>query len=240
MPHFFINSNSVNGSMIEFQEDYKHLVKSLRLRVGENLKLIDENGISYETTVQEIKPSSILTKIKKSYKSSRKLDFDLYLAQVPLRSDAQNLIIEKATELGVKKVYPLISQNCALSKDVIEKKVEKWGKIMVESSKQCERADIPTCTEPIGFDNILKTEKFGKIIAFCERNAEISLKNYLRENKIRKGEKILVIIGPEGGFTQKEFDFFTANKIPKITLGEMILRAETAVIVGLGNIIYEN
>ena len=240
MPHFFINSKSVCGDKVEFQEDYKHLVRVLRLKTGEKLKLIDENEMCYETVVQEIKSASICAKIEKSYKSTRKLGFDLYLAQVPLRSDAQNLIIEKATELGVKKVYPLMSKNCALAKSVIEKKVEKWGKIMVESSKQCERADIPNCAEPLDFENLLKIEKFDKIIAFCERNTDISLKKYLHENKIRKGEKILVIIGPEGGFTKEEFDFFTSNKIPKITLGEMILRAETAVIVALGNIIYEN
>lgn len=240
MPHFFINSKSVCDNKVEFQEDYKHLVKVLRLKTGEKLKLIDENGMIYETEVKEIKPASILAEIRKSYKSTRKLDFDLYLAQVPLRSDAQNLIIEKATELGVRKIYPLLSKNCALSKNVIEKKVEKWQKIMVESSKQCERADIPSCAEPVDFENLIKAEFFDKIIAFCERNTDISLKKYLRENKIKKGEKILVIIGPEGGFSKEEFDFFTSNNIPKVTLGEMILRAETAVIVALGNIIYEN
>ena len=240
MPQFFINSKSVNGQNIEFQEDYNHLVKSLRLKKGEKLKLIDENEMIYETSVTEIKKSTILTKIEKSYKSSRKLNFNLYLAQVPLRSDAQNIIIEKATELGVKKVYPLISKNCSLAKNVILKKIEKWGKIMVESSKQCERADIPICTQPYDIESLINAEKFDKIIAFCERNAEFSLKEFLRENPIKTGDNVLIIIGPEGGFTAEEFEFFSRNNIPKITLGEMILRAETAVIVALGNIIYEN
>ncbi|MBO7672295.1 16S rRNA (uracil(1498)-N(3))-methyltransferase [bacterium] len=240
MPHFFINSSEVKGNMIEFQEDYRHLVKSLRLRVGENLKLIDENQICYNTVVREIKSSSVVAEIEKSFKSQRELSFDLYLAQVPLRSDAQNLLIEKATELGVKKVYPLLSKNCSLSKDAVEKKVEKWAKIMVESSKQCERANIPVCAEPQDFKGLLKAEKFDRIIAFCERYEEITLKDYMHSNPISKGEKVLVIVGPEGGFDKSEFDFFTENKIPKITLGKMILRAETAVIVGLGNIIYEN
>ena len=240
MPHFFISSKEVNENIIEFQEDYKHLVKSLRLKEGEKLKLIDENEMSYETVVKKITPTTIIAEIEKSCKSTRKLNFNLYLAQVPLRSDAQNLLIEKATELGVKKVYPLISKNCALAKNVIEKKVEKWGKIMIEASKQCERANIPICNKPVDFNTLLQTEKFDKIIAFCERYSEISLKKYLTKNPIMSNEKILVIIGPEGGFTQDEFDFFTQNKISKISLGQMILKAETAVIAGLGNIIYEN
>lgn len=240
MPHFFINSKEVNGNIVEFSEDYKHLVKSLRLRTGEKLLLIDENAIQYETKVSEIRSASIVAQIEKKYPSKRELEFELYLAQSPLRSDAQNLLIEKATELGVKGIYPIMTDNCALAQSVVDKKVEKWQKIMLESSKQCERAKIPTCFAPEKLEKLLESENFDRIIAFCERNCELSLKNYLRENKIKPNEKILVIIGPEGGFSQREFEFFRSNeKIVNVTLGELILRAETAVIVGLGNIIYE-
>lgn len=240
MPHFFINSKEVNGNIVEFSEDYKHLVKSLRLRTGEKLLLIDENAIQYETKVSEIRSASIVAQIEKKYPSKRELEFELYLAQSPLRSDAQNLLIEKATELGVKGIYPIMTDNCALAQSVVDKKVEKWQKIMLESSKQCERAKIPTCFAPEKLEKLLESENFDRIIAFCERNCELSLKNYLRENKIKPNEKILVIIGPEGGFSQREFEFFRSNeKIVNVTLGELILRAETAVIVSLGNIIYE-
>lgn len=238
MPHFFIKSQDINGKEIEFSEDYKHLVKSLRLRVGERLLLMDENGIQYETRVNEIKPDSIVTIIEKSYASKRELNFELHLAQSPLRSDAQSLIVEKATELGIHAIHPIYTDNCALSKDIISKKVDKWQRIMVESSKQCERAKIPTCLPMTTLENVI--EGFDRIIAFCERHTEYPLKNYLRKNPIKKGEKVLVIIGPEGGFSEKEFEFFTSSGIVKASLGELILRAETAVIVGLGNIIYEN
>ncbi len=239
MPHFFINSENINNNNIEFSEDYRHLVKSLRLRVGEKLLLIDENSIQYETKVKEIKSSTIVAEILKKYPSKRELEFELYLAQTPLRSDAQNLLIEKATELGVKGIYPILTDNCAVAKNIVEKKVEKWQKIMIESSKQCERAKIPACFAPINLEKLIESESFDRIIAFCERNCELSLKNYLREYKIKPNEKILVIIGPEGGFSQNEFDYFQNNKkITCVTLGNLILRAETAVIVGLGNIIY--
>ncbi len=239
MPHFFINTKSINGQLIEFSDDYKHLVKALRLRVGERLLLMDENGVQYETCVQEIRPETIVAQIEKSYPSKRELEFELHLAQSPLRSDAQNLIIEKATELGIHTLLPVYTDNCALSKDVICKKIEKWQKIMVESSKQCERAKIPTCAPMTTLPDVIKCNKFTRVIAFCERHTELPLKKYLRENPIQKGEKVLVIIGPEGGFSEREFEFFTQEDIVKASLGELILRAETAVIVGLGNIIYE-
>ncbi len=238
MPHFFIKSDNVNNNEIEFSDDYKHLVKSLRLRIGENLLLIDEQGIQYETEVKEIKNTSIVTTIKNSYPSKRELEFELHLAQSPLRSDAQNLVVEKATELGVHTLHPIYTDNCALSKDVINKKIEKWQKIMVESSKQCERAKIPTCAPMTTLEKVI--HGYDKVIAFCERHTEFPLKEYLHQTPIKKGEKILIIIGPEGGFSEKEFNFFTKNNITKASLGELILRAETAVIVGLGNIIYES
>ncbi len=239
MPHFFINSKDLQGNEIEFSEDYKHLVKALRLRVGEKLLLMDENGIQYETRVKEIRSASIVSELEKSYPSKRELEFELHLAQSPLRSDAQNLIVEKATELGVHTLHPTYTDNCALSKDVITKKIEKWQKIMVESSKQCERAKIPTCAAMTTLQDVIKGD-FDRILAFCERHTEFPLKDYLRQTPIKKGEKVLVIIGPEGGFSEREFEFFSSNGIIKASLGELILRAETAVIVGLGNIIYES
>ena len=240
MPHFFIEVNNIKDKFITISdvENYRHISKSLRARIGEKLLLIDEKQIQYETVIKEISSKEIVCEIQKSYPSSRDLDFDLYLAQSPLRSDSQLTIMEKATELGVRGVYPVITDNCALAKSVLSKKHEKWQKIMYEASKQCERAKIPTCYEPTTLENVLKND-FDKILVLAERSTEISLKEYLTENPIKKGEKILVIIGPEGGFSQKEFDFFRVRNLPLITLGDLILKAETAVIVTLGNIVYE-
>ena len=110
---------------------------------------------------------------------------------------------------------------------------------MVESSKQCERAVIPTCAQ-LKTLNDININDYDKILAFCERHTEFPLKDYLRQTPIKKGEKILVIIGPEGGFSEKEFNLFDEKGFTKVSLGDLILRAETAVIVGLGNLIYES
>ena len=240
MPHFFVDSrNRVNNIItINDNENYRHIARALRARVGEKLLLIDETQIQYETVVVEINSSEIICEIEKSYPSKRDLDFDLYLAQSPLRSDAQLTIMEKATELGVRGVYPVITDNCALNKSVLEKKHEKWQKVMYEASKQCERAKVPTCFEPTTIEKVLENN-FDKVLVLAERSTEISFKQYLRENPIKKSEKVLVIIGPEGGFSQKEFDFFRGKSLPLISLGDLILKAETAVIVTLGDIVYE-
>ena len=236
MPHFFIDSNNKtdNKIIISDADNYRHIARSLRARCGEKLLLIDENQIQYETKISEINSKEVICEIEKSYLSKRDLEFDLYLAQSPLRSDAQLTIMEKATELGVRGVYPVFTDNCALRVN----KQEKWQKVMFEASKQCERAKIPTCFAPTTFEEILQKD-FDKIIVLAERSTEKNLKQYLSENPTKKGERILAIIGPEGGFSQKEFDYFRSKNLPLISLGDLILKAETAVIVTLGDIVYE-
>lgn len=241
MPQFLIDSKDIEDNKITIsdKDNYNHIVKSLRIKKGEKLLLIDENEIQYETVVNEITSKTISAGIKNSYKSNRKLNFKLYLAQAPLKSDAQSFVIEKATELGVDGVYPILTDNCALNKSAIEKKIPKWQRIMFEAFKQCERAYIPECYQLITLGKILKMKNEFKIIAFCERCTDFTLHEYCKSNPISKNDKIIVIIGPEGGFSQKEFEMFKDNSIPMLTLGNLILKAETAVIVALGNVIYE-
>ncbi len=274
MPHFFINSKDVNNGhiIINDEDNYNHIAKSLRARQGEKLLLIDENKIQYETVIEQITKREITAKIENSYKSNRILDFGLYLAQSPLRSDSQSVIIEKATELGAAAVYPVFTDNCSVSKSVIEKKIAKWQRIMYEASKQCERADVPVCEYLTTLEALITPHPsfghpqhkayrvtrfdqlsgslcipqgtrenlaFDKVIAFCERRTTRTLHEFWKENPVKKGENLLVIIGPEGGFSDREFEFFEQNSIPMLTLGDLILKADTAVTVALGNIIYE-
>ena len=239
MPHFFINSEDVkeNKIVISDKENFTHIAKSLRIKAGEKLLLIDENQIQYETVVEEVTNKELTVNVENSYKSGRRLDFGLYLAQSPLRSDAQSIIVEKATELGAEGLYPVYTDNCALNRSVIEKKIQKWQRIMYEASKQCERAYVPKCYELTDLTSVIKLGY--KVIAFCERCTNVTLHEYCKKNPIQKDDKILVIIGPEGGFSEREFEFLRENNVAMLTLGDLILKAETAVIVALGNIIYE-
>lgn len=239
MPHFFIDSKIVENSLILIsdKENYNHIVKSLRARVGEEILLIDEKKIQYEGKITEITSKNLVIEVKNFYKSKRELPFKLFLAQSPLKSDAQHLIIEKATELGVDTVYPILTDNCSVKKSVIEQKISKWQKIMYEASKQCERAYVPKCFEVTILEKLLKEHKFDRVLVFTERSAQFNVKSYLAQNSIQKDEKILVIIGPEGGFSKKEFEFFEKNNLIALSLGDLILKAETAVITALGCVV---
>ena len=237
MPHFLINSNNINNNNIYIDDKdlYKHIIKVLRAKIGEKLLFLDENEVQYETVLENIESSNFECKITKKYKSERKLSINLFIAQSVLNSDAQTSSIQKATELGVKGIIPLSTDNCAVKESVIKNKVEKWQKIAVESVKQCERADIPTVFEMSYLKDVV--QKYKQIIVFAERDAQSDFFTYVKQNKINKEEDILVIIGPEGGFSQKEFDFFKENNIPLITLGNLIYRADTALTAALTTVI---
>lgn len=240
MPHFIIDSNSIEKSLIKISEAelVHHLVKVLRIKKGEKLILIDENEIQYITEVEEVSAKEIYTKVVDSYKSARKLDAELFLAQSVLKPDAQFSVIQKATELGVKGIIPIFSDNCTIKQSIINEKIDKWQKIAIESVKQCERADIPAILKPQKFDELIKNNTYDIILAFVEKHADYTLPSFFKQNSVSKKQSILAIIGPEGGFSDREFELFKEYNIPKITLGNLIYRADTAVVAALSNIIY--
>ena len=161
MPHFLINSGQIedNKIIVENGELFNHLTRSLRIRPGEKVLFLDENEIRYETVTLEISSQSAVFSVNSKYKSNRKLNFNISLGLSVLKQDAQISAIQKATELGVKEIIPLYTDNCAVKKDIIAGKIDKWQKIAVESVKQCERADIPKVCELSTLNEIV-----GKLI----------------------------------------------------------------------------
>lgn len=235
MPHFLIQSNSIQNDLINVYDIdlLKHFV-TLRIQKGENIKFIDENEIQYFCETLSISKKEGSFKILEQEKSKRKLNFELYLAQSILKTDAQNLAIDNAVQLGVKGIYPILSDNCAVKESVAREKVEKWKKISKESFKQCERADLAEIYDVEKMEDVL--EKFENIIIFTEKNNNITLSDAIK--KLDKNKKILVVIGPEGGFSNREFEYFKKKNYMCPTLGNLILKAPNAISAGLSNIIW--
>ncbi len=237
MPHFIIKSKDIQNNLIKIYDKdlYKHIIKVMRSKCGENLLFLDENKIQYETFLQDIESDYFICEIIKQYKSNRILNINLYVAQSVLNSDAQISAIQKATELGVKGIFPLCTDNCSVKKSVIESKIDKWRKIAFESVKQCERADIPKVHELTNFEELIN--KFEQIIVFAESDTDKNFFEYLKKNQINKTKDILIIIGPEGGFSRSEFAYFKDKKLPLITLGNLIYRADTALTAAVTTVI---
>lgn len=242
MPHFFISSKDVNKDTISIsdKENYHHIAKVMRAKTGENLLLVDENRIQYNVVIKNIDSQSITTKVVETKKSENHLKLNLVLMQSVLKTEAQSLVIQKATELGVKKIIPFISDNSVIKHDVACQKTSKWQKIANEAVKQCERVDFPIVSKTHTFKEIVEDKDCNIKIACVERANTEPLKACLQKINLTPKSQIAVIIGPEGGFSAKELNMLEENKeIHKVSLGKLILRAETAVITALSNVIYE-
>lgn len=239
MPHFFINSSSISDNTVKVTDTLllNHLVKSLRVKEGEALLFFDENKMRYETQIMSVSKECLTAKIGKKYISNRYTDLNIYLACSIIKPDAFAELISGVTQLGIKGLYPLYTDNCAVSKAQIANKTQKWQKISEESVKQCERADFMTVYET-SFLNDFDFSKFDKIIVFSELETKNTLKQILRTN-ICKNDKILVITGPEGGFSKQEFEFFEKKKFLTAKISNLILKAQTACVSGISDIIYE-
>jgi len=243
MPQFFIESKKITAEalLLEEKSDIKHIIDVLRKKEGDEVLFIDENEILYTTMILEFSKNHLKAQILNKEKSIRTLCTDITLIQSVLKSSAQDFAIQKATEIGTKKILPITSKYTVVkfenSKDRT-KKVEKWQKIAFESCKQCERSKAPEISAIRSFQEALSMD-FDIKIACVERMADLSLKEFLRANSYKAGQKIALFVGPEGGWSDAEIESFSPNNIAKVSLGNMILRAETAVIAALSGVVYE-
>jgi len=237
MPHFLISSADICNGIITVndKELYKHIIKAMRYRRGDKILFIDENEIQHEAVISEVLNTSFSAEITASRLSERKLLLNLYIAQSVLNSDAQTSAVQKASEMGVKGIIPLYTDNCAVKEAVIKSKIEKWRKTALESVKQCERADIPEVFEISYIKDIVKN--FDTVIVFAEKYTQMNFFEYVKKHPVDKNGSILLIIGPEGGFSEREFEFFKSENIPLITMGNLIYRADTALCAALNTVI---
>ncbi|MEW5820605.1 MAG: RsmE family RNA methyltransferase, partial [Cyanobacteriota bacterium] len=167
------------------------------------------------------------------------------LIQSCIKLDKQDFIIQKSTELGINKIYNVISDHSNAkfkTESEINKKLIRWQKIALNAARQSKRLTIPNIEICLNLDQLLSkllcNVNNSIIIAFIEDNNIITFKEVLRAFKTPV-ENIYIIVGPEGGWSKEEIMLFSKYNIITTNLGRNILRAETVPIVALGILIYE-
>ena len=244
MPQFFINKENIREDkiLITNLSDINHITNVLRHRKKDELIISAPDNFVYEVEIISIKSDLIETKIKDSYFSDKKLKINIILAQSIIKSQKQDFLIQKATELGVRTIIPFISKNTVVKfdseKDKLSK-VQRWQKIVYESAKQCKRGDLAEIKPVSTFDEVINLEGYDLKIVCSEKEDAFSIKQFLSENKVAENADILLVIGPDGGWSNKEINKFVENGFASVTLGKLIYRAETAATVAISHIIYE-
>ena len=237
MPHFLIKKEEKKDNFIELMdnENIFHLIKVLRVKNGQKIKFIDEDKNVYFCEIKEVLKNSLKAQILETKVSDRVLKNNICLVQSVVAQDAQNLLIANAVQTGVKKIYPVMSDNVSVSRNSLKGKVEKWNKISLENFKQCERADMAEIEEIADLKDVLSQFKKENILIFAEKYENSTLNNCLCD--VDKNDKIAIVIGPEGGFSQNEFEYFISQGYKLITLGKMIYKAPNAVVAAVSNIV---
>lgn len=213
-------------------EEARHM-KVRRLAKGDQVCLFDGQGNEALGTIEEIKREEITVKVLERQKVSSEGIFTALATAVP-KGRRMDWLVQKATELGVGIIIPIVSQR-AVVKPKQGEKSERWQKIAVEAAKQSKRATVPEILPPANIDDILDEKGYDLKLALMPES-EKKIKEVLGE---RKPEKILCLIGPEGGFTDEETSRIKAAGFIPVNIGNNILRIETAGVAVLSMIDYE-
>jgi 16S rRNA (uracil1498-N3)-methyltransferase len=234
MFNFFCNNKISSTEYAVTGGDHNHIANVLRMKKGEQL-IISDNGISHLCSIENFNPDSVIVKIVQENYADTSLPISISLFQGLPKSDKMEMIIQKAVELGADEIVPV-----EMARSVVkllgnkkDNKTQRWQAIAESAGKQSKRANITNVLPVISIKNAVeKIKDFDLfIVPYESKNGMQDTKDLL--SIIKAGMKIGVLVGPEGGFEQKEIDACIQQGAKIISLGKRILRTETASLTAL-------
>ena len=221
----FYNHDIKQGDITFFfdKEESKHIVKVLRKKESDTIFITNGLGFLFESKIILASEKKCEVKItKETFQEPDKFYTHIVVAPTKM-NDRLEWFLEKATEIGIHEITPII---CDHSERKVYK-IDRAEKIIQAAMKQSLHYYIPKINEPISFSQFVKSNSDGqKFIAHCEETDKKSFKN-----EVKKDEKIIILIGPEGDFSTKEINLAIENHFIPVTLGNTRLRTETAALV---------
>lgn len=235
MEYYYTSKENIEKDFLYIRGDeYKHLAKVLRKKVDDKVEITDGQLNVYECRIIEIEKEHIKCEIvnRKYNLNEPEIKIRLFIAQLK-NQDRFEFAIEKAVELGVTEIYPVITKYTVSNEKLNETKLKRLSKIIISAMSQSQRCFLPVLHKSLSFNELLETTKNDKekIVMYEFSGAE----NRLDEKK--NNDYIDLLIGPEGGFSEEEITELKNNGWKTKSLGERKLRAETAAIVSLYSII---
>ena len=238
MPRFFVDSVSGNTISIRGNDAY-HIGRSLRMRLGD-IVTVCADRVEYRAKILSISDKEVVCDVLSAEKSENEPTVNVVLYQALPKSDKMDLIVQKAVELGVYKIVPVITARCVSrpAKSGYEKRVERYNKIALEAAKQSGRGIVPTVSEFMTINEVIeKSKEFDLFFVPYECEEQKTLKEILTSKSDVKS--VGFVIGPEGGFDLSETEKLHSSGIDTVTLGKRILRTETAGEAVLAMTMYE-
>ena len=213
--------DAIEPSVTVTGDEFHHSIRVVRVRVGEEVELFDRAGNAAHGVVETIERDRAVIAARDPL-PSRESPLAIHLAMAVIQLEKFELVLQKATELGVKTIIPLVTDRVELRPERYSGKLERWNKIVFEAVKQCGRAVVPAIEPPATFDEMLA--RSGTMILF-DADAESEPLSGLHE--------VTILIGPEGGWSEEELARARDRKVLVQRLGPRRLRAETAAIAAV-------
>lgn len=239
MRRFFIENIKEDSKLIHIMgEEFTHLKKVLRLNPGDEVCVFNGKGLELKGVIDSIDRDSAVIKAVGSSEDERESQLEIILIQGFLKGDKPELVIQKATELGVSGICFFLNARTVpvLSADKIKERLSRWKKVSIEAAKQCGRTRLPRL-EIKNFEEALSGNENTLKLILWEEGTGGSLKEALKNPLTRNG--ITVLIGPEGGLSEEDVETAKKHCFVPVSFGPRILRAETAAISALSVLQYE-
>lgn len=240
MHKFFVDDNQINNKEIKItNDDYNHIVNVLRMKKNDNILITNKKTqATFNCKIEEINTSEVICDIINEENKNIEMNLEVDIFQGLPKADKMEYIIQKCVEIGVHKIVPVNMKYCVAKIKDEEKKNIRWNKISEVAAKQSKRNMIPKVENSINISELYNEIKnYDLAIVAYENEENITLKDILKNENNPK--KIAIIIGPEGGISQEEIEELTKAGVKRASLGNRILRTETAPIVALSMIVYE-
>ena len=227
---FFVEGVGVVGDAVEIHgSDARKIIHVLRLRDGDSIEIVDSAGSLFSATLAISGPlvkATLSAAVAREGSLPGRLRIDV--AQALPKGRKMDLVVEKATELGADAILPFHSER-TIPTDASDAKLERWRRLAKTAAQQCGRLNVPTITAPLrSFDALLaRFEEYDAILFAWELASHEPLLQRLPP-LLADARRVLIVVGPEGGFTHEEGEAATARGAAPIWLGPRILRTETA------------
>lgn len=242
MPSFLIKHASIEGKSIRITgSEFRHLALSLRLKAGDEIWGTDGCGYRYLVRLERFDSKEILGNICSKMYMEGETGIILHLAQAIPKQRRMDFLLEKGTELGIRKFIPLLSERSTAfpGGKRMSTKMRKWRNVVMAAMLQSDRCRLPQISPPTPFPELLEGtgDDYDMRLMAVIGGAGFPGKSMRR--RVGEGMRILLIIGPEGGFSERERDRAVKSGIALFSLGDRVLRSETAGIVASSVILYE-
>ncbi len=215
-------------------ENAQHIIKSLRMKIGEELSICDGSKIQYDCKIESINSGNVDVTVINSYPCKNEPHTKVTLYQALTKGDKMDFIIQKSVELGVTEIVPILTARCVSRPDEksMKKKIERWNKIALQAAMQSRRGIIPIVKPLMKLNDAAKQAGGTAVVCY-----ELGGRPLGELTETRRTE-LSIFIGSEGGFESSEIEEIINNGGSAATLGNRILRAETAPLAALSVIMY--